>query len=155
MKIRKPNDFHHHLRDDNFLSLTVPHCFSNFKNVIVMPNLVPPITTINQAIEYRNRILKIDKNSGNPMMTLYFNKNLNYDDLKKFKENPYMHGIKYYPKNATTNSNFGIQDIKEVFHILKIMENEEIPLLIHGESIKFNVDIFENRLLIFSLSKFV
>ncbi len=145
MKIRKPNDFHHHLRDDNFLSLTVPHCFSNFKNVIVMPNLVPPITTINQAMEYRNRILKIDKNSGNPMMTLYFNKNLNYDDLKKFKENPYMHGIKYYPKNATTNSNFGIQDIKEVFHILKIMENEEIPLLIHGESIKFNVDIFDRE----------
>ena len=72
MKIRKPNDFHHHLRDNDFLSLTVPHCFSNFKNVIVMPNLVPPITTINQALEYRERILKLDKNFGNPMMTLYF-----------------------------------------------------------------------------------
>ena len=56
-----------------------------------------------------------------------------------------MYGIKYYPKNATTNSNFGIKDIKEVFHILKIMEVEKIPLLIHGESIKFNVDIFDKE----------
>ena len=71
------------------------------------------------------------------MMTLYFNKNLNHEDLKKFKENPHMYGIKYYPKNATTNSNFGIKDIKEVFHILKIMEVEKIhhrdPLSLIGD----------------------
>ena len=145
MKIRKPNDFHHHLRDDELLHLTVPHCFSNFKNVIVMPNLVPPVTTIKQAMEYRERILNLDQNSGNPMMTLYFSKKLLQEDLRNFKSNPFMHGIKYYPKNATTNSNFGIQDIKEVFNILKIMEEEEIPLLIHGESIKFNVDIFDKE----------
>lgn len=145
MKIRKPNDFHHHLRDNDFLSLTVPHCFSNFKNVIVMPNLVPPVTTIKQAMEYRERILNLDKNYGNPMMTLYFSKNLKPEDLRNFKSNQFMHGIKYYPKNATTNSNFGIQDIKDVFHILKIMEEEEIPLLIHGESIKFNIDIFDKE----------
>ena len=57
IKILKPNDFHHHLRDGNILKQTVKHCFSKFKNVIVMPNLVPPIITIKQALEYRKRIL--------------------------------------------------------------------------------------------------
>ena len=61
MKIRKPNDFHHHLRDNDFLSFNCSSLFSNFKNVIVMPNLVPPVTTIKQAMEYRKRILNLDK----------------------------------------------------------------------------------------------
>ena len=146
IKIRKPNDFHHHLRDGDFLSLTVPHCFSNFKNVIIMPNLIPPITTVNQAINYRKRILNENKiYDANPLMTIYFHKDLDSKELKLIKDNPHIYAIKYYPKNATTNSSFGITDIKEVFHILKIMEEFNIPLLIHGESIKFNVDIFDKE----------
>ena len=72
IEFRKPNDFHHHLRDGNMLEYTVPHCFNNFKNVVVMPNLIPPITNIKSALSYRDRILKhIDKQTdANPLMTL-------------------------------------------------------------------------------------
>jgi dihydroorotase len=143
--IRKPNDFHHHLRDGNILPFTTEYCFSNFKNVIVMPNLLPPVTTIKEANDYKDRITQNNIYNGNPMMTLYFNKDLQEIELRSIKDNPFIYGIKYYPKNATTNSKYGIENIESVFHILKIMEEENIPLLIHGESIQFNVDIFDKE----------
>ena len=145
IKIRKPNDFHHHLRDGDILSFTTEHCFKNFKHVIVMPNLLPPVTTIKQARDYKERITQNNIYNGNPMMTLYFNKDLQESELRAIKDNPFIYGIKYYPKNATTNSKFGIETIESVFHILKIMEEEDIPLLIHGESIQINVDIFDKE----------
>ena len=80
IKIRKPNDFHHHLRDGEMLKTTVPYCFQKFKNVVVMPNLIPPIISIEQALHYRNLILKHDIYGGNPLMTLYLHKNIKIDD---------------------------------------------------------------------------
>ena len=80
--IRKPNDFHHHLRDGDMLSLTVEHCFNTFKNVIVMPNLVPPITTIPMALQYRERIMKHNTYGGNPLMTLYMYNDLSLETIK-------------------------------------------------------------------------
>ena len=80
LRIRKPNDFHHHLRDGEILKQTVSHCFSKFKNVVVMPNLKPPIISIQQAMEYKERIKAVDKYDGNPMMTLYLHKNI-YNDF--------------------------------------------------------------------------
>lgn len=145
IKIRKPNDFHHHLRDKDILPFTTKHCFTKFKNVIVMPNLTPPITTIDEAGNYRKRILNLDTHNGKPLMTLYFHKELKEEDLRNFKKHSFMGGIKYYPKNATTNSQFGIENIEDCYHIFKIMEEEGIPLLIHGESIKFGVDIFDKE----------
>jgi len=149
LKIRKPNDFHHHLRDGEMLKTTVKHCFKKFQNVIVMPNLKPPIFTIKQALDYRKRIIKtmnkIGLLNGNPLMTLYMSKNLIIEELKDLKNHQTISGIKYYPKNATTNSSNGIKNIMEIFHVLKIMEEENIPLLIHGESIKPNTDIFKKE----------
>ena len=144
VKIRKPNDFHHHLRDGNMLQYTVPNCFNKFKNVIVMPNLIPPVTTIYQAFDYRKRILEHDNHNGNPLMTLYLHKNLDINEIKKINDCKEIVGIKFYPKNATTNSEFGIDKLEEIFTILSVMENENIPLLIHGESI-MDVDIFKRE----------
>tara|TARA_A100001388_G_C28708239_1_gene469830 strand:+ start:138 stop:1145 length:1008 start_codon:yes stop_codon:yes gene_type:complete len=144
IEIRQPNDFHHHLRDGDMLNITAKECFDRFNNVIVMPNLIPPITTIQQAINYRSRIKNINI-KGNPMMTLYLNKNIKEKDLRDFKNYDFMTAIKYYPKSATTNSEFGISNISEIYDILKIMEEEDIPLLIHGESIKEGVDIFHRE----------
>lgn len=144
IKIRKPNDFHHHLRDGDMLNITVNECFNRFNYTIVMPNLKPPIYTIDEANKYKERILKIN-NKGTPLMTLYLSKIISENDLYAFKNNKHMIGIKYYPKAATTNSENGVSNINEVFHILKIMEQESIPLLIHGESIKKNVDIFDKE----------
>ena len=144
IKIHKPNDFHHHLREDTLLKLTTKNCFDKFNHVIVMPNLKTPITTIKQALEYREKILELDKR-GNPLMTLYLNTNIPISDLYKFKNHPEMIGIKYYPKSATTNSHEGVSNIENVFNILEIMEIEQIPLLIHGENISCNVDIFHRE----------
>ena len=143
--IRKPNDFHHHLRDGDMLENTVNHCFSKFKNVIVMPNLVPPIIKIKDALEYRDRILKHDKNNGNPMMTLYLHKDIDLKELRDIKNIKEISAIKYYPKGATTNSADGIKRIDHIYPILDVMEQEDIPLLIHGESIKPNIDIFKKE----------
>ena len=145
IKIRKPNDFHHHLRDGDMLENTVNHCFSKFKNVIVMPNLVPPIITIKDALEYRDRILKHDNNNGNPMMTLYLHKDIDLKELRDIKNIKEISAIKYYPKGATTNSADGIKRIDHIYPILDVMEQEDIPLLIHGESIKPNIDIFKKE----------
>lgn len=144
IKIRKPNDFHHHLRENQLLKLTTQKCFDKFHNVVVMPNLVKPITTIKHALDYRNDILKLDKR-GNPLMTLYLNKNIPVNDLYNFKKYSEMIGIKYYPKSATTNSQNGVKNLESVIDILEIMEDQKIPLLIHGENISCDVDIFHRE----------
>ena len=99
-------------------------------------------------------------NRGNPLMTLYLHINIPKEDLYVFKNYPEMIGIKYYPKSATTNSDKGVDNIKSVVHILEIMEKEKIPLLIHGENVNCDIDIFhrekiflENEL-IFIITKF-
>jgi dihydroorotase len=143
IKIRKPNDFHHHLRDGETLKTSVEHCFRNFKNAVVMPNLVPPVITIEQALEYKNRIEEQNHYNGNPMMTLYLHKDIKIEDLRAFKNHKEMIGIKLYPQNVTTNSKDGVANIEEFNHIFKVMEQEDIPLMIHGEAI--NVDIFKKE----------
>ena len=87
IKIRKPNDFHHHLREKDLLSLTTKECFDKFYYVIVMPNLKTPIVTIKQALEYRKEILNLD-NRGYPLMTLYLHKDISLTDLDNFKNYP-------------------------------------------------------------------
>ena len=76
LQIRKPNDFHHHLREKELLKLTTKECFNKFHHVVVMPNLMTPITSIKQALEYRKKIMDLD-NRGNPLMTLYLHININ------------------------------------------------------------------------------
>ena len=144
VKIRKPNDFHHHLRENELLKLTTKECFNKFNYVIVMPNLKSPIISIKQALEYRKKIMELD-NRGNPLMTLYLHKNISLEDLNNFKNYPEMIGIKYYPKSATTNSEDGIENIESIFDLLEIMEKEKIPLLVHGENINCNIDIFHRE----------
>lgn len=144
IKIRKPNDFHHHLRENDLLKTTTKECFDKFYHVVVMPNLKTPITTIKQALLYRQQIIDLD-NRGNPLMTLYLNKNIPKEDLLTFKQYPEMIGIKYYPKSATTNSNEGVDNINSILDILSIMEKMDIPLLVHGENISCNVDIFHRE----------
>lgn len=144
IKIRKPNDFHHHMREGSILEMTTKECFDKFYHVVVMPNLKVPVTSIKQALDYRKEIKSYDTR-GNPMMTLYLNDKISLSDLEKFKTYPELIGIKYYPKSATTNSEFGILKIESIFHILEKMEEYGIPLLVHGESIQHGVDIFDRE----------
>lgn len=146
-RIRKPNDFHHHLRENELLPLTTKHCFDKFHHVIVMPNLEKPIISIKQALEYRKKIRELDRR-GNPLMTLYLHQDITNDDLLDFKNHPELIGIKYYPFGITTNSQHGGCGnglIERMYPIIKVMEKEGIPLLIHGENISPKVDIFDRE----------
>lgn len=144
IKIRRPNDFHHHLREGELLKMTTKECFDRFNYVVVMPNLKIPITSVEMAISYRNEIISLN-NKGVPLMTLYLCEHIKISDLMLFKSYNFLIGLKYYPKSATTNSDSGIKNLENVFHILKVMESENIPLLIHGENIKKNIDIFHRE----------
>ena len=151
LTIPKPDDFHVHLRDgDEFLALTVQFSCENFRRILCMPNLQPPVRTTADALEYRNRILKFVPESCpfTPLMTLYMTKNLTSADIRQAKESGVVLGIKLYPKGATTNSEYGVSlsdiafDLREV---LREMEIVQLPLLIHGEMVSTEIDIFDRE----------
>tara|TARA_Y100001968_G_scaffold333318_1_gene395462 strand:+ start:12323 stop:13399 length:1077 start_codon:yes stop_codon:yes gene_type:complete len=145
--LRQPDDWHLHLRDGEILKATVAHSARVFHRAIVMPNLSPPITSIQAAKDYRQRILNsIPKGfSFTPLMTAYLTDNLSPDVL----ENGFLEGVffaaKLYPANATTNSSQGVSDISLINSLLETMERIDLPLLIHGEVTDSEVDVFDRE----------
>jgi len=153
MEILQPDDMHHHLRDEPALEHTVPHAARAFHRVLVMPNLVPPVTTTEMALEYRERILKrlpedvpgMSTEDFMPLMTLYLTDNTTPEEIMKAKESGHVYAVKLYPAGATTNSDFGVTDYEKVMPALAKMAETGILLLIHGESTDQTVDIFERE----------
>jgi len=150
LEILQPDDFHHHLRDEPFLEHTVPHAARAFNRLLVMPNLVPPVTTTAAALEYRERILKrvpsdVPEDSFTPLMTLYLTDNTSPDEIRKAKASGHIYALKLYPAGATTNSEFGVTDYEKIVPALQAMEEVGLLLLVHGESTDQSVDIFERE----------
>lgn len=145
--LRKPDDFHLHLRDNTFLVRTVPDAAKQFGRAIIMPNLTPPITTVDAALAYRKRILShiSNKRSFQPLMTLYLTDNTSIKEIQHASANEHIFAAKLYPAGATTNSDFGVTDIKHIFSVLAEMEKQQFPLLIHGETTQETVDIFDRE----------
>jgi len=145
--ITKPDDWHLHLRDKLALSTTVPHSARAFGRALVMPNLTPPIITVDEAISYRERIIaEVPKNSNfQPLMTLYLTDNTELKELSKIKDSEHVLGVKYYPAGATTNSSNGVTSIEKVYHLIEEMSHLDIPLLFHGEVTDHHVDIFDRE----------
>ena len=143
----KPDDWHLHLRDGEALRTTVPHTARCFGRAIVMPNLKPPITSVSDALAYRERIMQCVPHgmSFNPLMTLYLIDNLPTGELSKLADEPHVAAIKYYPAGATTNSESGVTSIDKVMPVLEKMADLEIPLLVHGEVTDHDVDIFDRE----------
>ena len=142
--ITKPDDMHLHLREGETLKHVVMHTAKQFARAIVMPNLESPVTTVTMANRYCQEIKKhIGDSLFNPLMTLYFNDSLDSDELKKVRDSDNIIGIKLYPAGVTTNSKDGVSDFKNCLPIFKMMEEFDIPLLIHGEVSDKNVDIFD------------
>ncbi|GAB2928313.1 dihydroorotase [Hafnia psychrotolerans] len=147
LKIRRPDDWHIHLRDDDMLSAVLPFTSEIFGRAIVMPNLTPPVTSVEAAIAYRNRIIAAIPvgHRFTPLMTCYLTDSLDPDEV----ERGYLEGVftaaKLYPANATTNSQHGVSDIKSIYPILERMQNISMPLLIHGEVTHSDVDIFDRE----------
>ena len=145
--ITKPDDWHLHLRDGEMLGTSVPHTARSFSRAIVMPNLKPPVTTVEQALAYRQRILDALPTDTNfsPLMTLYLTDNLAQEELVRLSTEPAVVAVKYYPAGATTNSDSGVSSIDRVMPSLEVMAKRGIPLLIHGEVTDGEIDIFDRE----------
>lgn len=147
LTITRPDDWHIHLRDGAALNTTVPHVAAQFARAIVMPNLVPPVTTTDAARAYRERILAACPEGSNfdPLMTLYLTDATSAAEVRKAKESGFVHGVKLYPAGATTNSDSGVTDISKVYPALEAMAEIGLPLLVHGEVTAPEVDIFDRE----------
>ncbi len=147
LKIRRPDDWHIHLRDDEMLSTVLPYTSEVFARAIVMPNLTPPITTVTSAIAYRERILTAIPagHKFTPLMTCYLTNTLDVNELTLGFEQGVFTAAKLYPANATTNSTHGVSDIPAIYPLFEQMQKIGMPLLIHGEVTDAAVDIFDRE----------
>jgi dihydroorotase len=133
--IIRPDDWHIHFRDEDagVLGSVVPSTANVFGRALIMPNLVPPVTSAKQAIEYRRRILTKFEGNFQPYMTIYLTDHTTIEDIRKAVENPFILAAKLYPAGATTNSDAGVTDIKKIDKVLAEMERLDLPLCVHGE----------------------
>jgi dihydroorotase len=148
LTLLRPDDWHSHLRDGDALARTCADMARYMGRVIVMPNLVPPVTTVRLAAEYRQRILRAMPAGGRafePLMTLYLTDATRPEDIREAAETPWLAAVKLYPAGATTNSAAGVNSLEALYPVLAAMENHDLPLLIHGEVTDHDVDIFDRE----------
>ncbi len=145
--IRRPDDWHVHLRDGAMLETVVNYTARQFGRAIVMPNLAPPVTTVDAAEAYRTRILAAvaDGLSFTPLMTCYLTDTLDAEEVRRGHESGVFTACKLYPANATTNSSFGVTDIANIYPVMEVMQRIGMPLLVHGEVTDAEVDIFDRE----------
>ena len=147
LKIRRPDDWHIHLRDGEMLKTVVPYTSKIYGRAIVMPNLAPPVTTVDAAIAYRQRILDAVPAGENftPLMTCYLTDSINPDEVERGFHDGVFTAAKLYPANATTNSSHGVTSIDAIMPVLERMEKIGMPLLVHGEVTHADIDIFDRE----------
>ena len=145
LTVRRPDDWHVHLRDGEMLQRIAPHTARQFARAIVMPNLVPPITTVEAAIAYRERIRAAAGDGFAPFMTCYLTDNANPDEVAHgFEEGSWI-AAKLYPAGATTNSASGVTDVRNIYPVLERMEKIRMTLCVHGEVADPHVDVFDRE----------
>lgn len=146
LTLTRPDDWHLHVRDGAALHTVVPHTAAQFGRAIIMPNLKPPVTTAEQAVAYRQRILAAVPQGMNfePLMTLYLTDNLPPTEIKKARDAGVV-AAKLYPAGATTNSDAGVTDIRKTYATLEAMQREGMLLLVHGEVTSPDIDLFDRE----------
>lgn len=147
LTLTQPDDWHLHVRNGEILKTVIGHTATQFARAIIMPNLKPPVMTVEQALLYRSEILQAlpAGSSFNPLMTLYLTDSTTKGEVKKAAESEHVHAFKLYPAGATTNSDSGVSNPKAIYPILETMEQVDIPLLIHGEVTDNDCDIFDRE----------
>ena len=147
LTITRPDDWHLHLRDGAALKAVLPHTARQFARAIVMPNLKPPVRTVADATAYRDRILAAIPHGRKfePLMTLYLTDNTSPEEIIAAKSSQFVKAVKYYPAGATTNSEFGVTDIRKCDDVFAAMQQAEMPLLLHGEVTHSDVDVFDRE----------
>lgn len=145
--LRRPDDWHLHLRDGDAMQSVVGHTAAQFGRAIVMPNLNPPVTTTDAALAYRQQILDALPAGSDfePLMTLYLTDNTSAEEIHKAHASGQIHAVKYYPAGATTNSDSGVTHISKPRAALEALQDVGMPLLVHGEVTDSDVDIFDRE----------
>ncbi|TKA95539.1 dihydroorotase [Cereibacter changlensis] len=147
LTIRRPDDWHLHLRDGAMLQAVLPETTRHFARAIIMPNLVPPVVTAAQAASYRERILAAlpEGAAFEPLMTLYLTETTDPEDVAEAAASGLVKAVKLYPAGATTNSASGVRDFDKVRGALERMAEIGLPLCLHGEVTSPEVDIFDRE----------
>ncbi len=147
LTLRRPDDWHLHLRDGAMLKAVLPETARDFGRAIIMPNLVPPVVTGADAAAYRDRILAVmpDGADFTPLMTLYLTEETDPADVELAHASGLITAIKLYPAGATTNSASGVRDFDKVRPVLEKMAEIGLPLCVHGEVTHSEVDIFDRE----------
>lgn len=148
LRLAAPDDMHLHLRDGDMLAAVAPHTAARFARAIVMPNLVPPVTTVAAAQAYRARVraaLGPSHRAFQPLMTLYLTDDTDVATVREASTQPWLIGFKLYPAGATTNSASGVTSLDAIVGALEAMEEHAVPLLVHGEVTDAAVDIFDRE----------
>lgn len=145
--LRTPDDWHVHLRDGPMLEAVVEHTARQFRRAIVMPNLTPPITTVEAAAAYRDRILRALGADARfePLMTCYLTDDASPDEIRRGFESGVFTACKLYPAHATTNADHGVTDVRKIYPVLEVMQRLGMPLLVHGEVTDPDVDVFDRE----------
>jgi dihydroorotase len=145
--MRRPDDLHLHLRDGELMRSVLPFTAARFARALVMPNLRPPVTTTEQALAYRQRILDALPTgmTFEPLMTLYLTDRTDPAEVDRAKASGCIVGFKLYPAGATTHSDAGVTDIRRVHAVLARMEERDLVLQVHGEVTDPNVDVFDRE----------
>jgi len=146
LTITRPDDWHIHLRDGDQLKDTVRDASRYMGRAIIMPNLVPPATCTDTALSYRERIMAAGPQGNfDPLMVLYLTDNTTPDEIRKAKATGLIYAAKLYPAGATTNSDSGVTDIKNIYPALEAMQEVGMLLLLHGEVTDSSIDIFDRE----------
>jgi dihydroorotase len=143
----RPDDWHLHLRDGPYMAAVLADSAKRFARAIVMPNLRTPVRTTQEALAYRGRILDAMPEEARlePLMTLYLTDNTSPEEIALAKRSGQVHGVKLYPAGATTHSDAGVTRISRCFNTLERMEEQGMPLLVHGEITDPEVDVFDRE----------
>lgn len=147
LTIRRPDDWHLHLRDGAMLNAVLPESCRHFGRALIMPNLVPPVVTAADARAYRDRILaaRPDGSQFEPLMTLYLTETTRAADVVAAHQAGLIRAVKLYPAGATTNSDSGVRQMDRVIGVLEQMAEAGVPLCVHGEVTDADVDIFDRE----------
>ena len=147
IEIRRPDDWHLHLRDGAAMAAVLPFTAERFARAIVMPNLKPPVTTVAAAMAYRQRILAAlpAGSTFSPLMTLYLTDRTDPLEIDKARLVQSVKACKLYPAGATTNSDAGVTDIRRIDDVLARMSETGMPLLVHGEMTAPHIDVFDRE----------
>ena len=146
LTITRPDDWHIHFRDGAAMQSVLTNNAGVFGRAIAMPNLKPPVVSVADATAYRERLLAAAHGSAfEPLMTLYLTDNTAPEEIHRARASDFVHAVKYYPAGATTNSDSGVTELSKAYPAIAAMEAIGMPLLLHGEVVDPEVDVFDRE----------